>query len=458
MSSGLTSSVGTVLSLWFGFRTRVDRRAYAISGFTLMAIKYTVDAALIRELTGQLWTPLHYLSPFWTHRAMGGRVELSHLWMLGLWAIPFVWIGVSMTARRAVDSGLSPSWALLFFVPLLNYILILLLCFARPTETERVAESGDTQRLRLDRESGIAVLAAGLVGVALLAAALKLTGATYGYGLFLGSPFAIGFVAAFLYDRNARHSALASILVVQTAILVLGGFILLAGVEGLICLLMALPIAGTLALFGGLLGQAMARARGLTSMPFAAFFILAPTMPLLDDSLPPPHLREVVTSIEIDATPEEVWQHLVTFSELAEPQSFFLRLGIAYPQRARIEGSGVGAVRYCEFSTGPFVEPITRWDEPSRLSFDVIEQPPTMEEWSPYKITPPHVTQSFRSRRGEFRLGAMDGGGTLVEGSTWYQLDIYPQLYWSLWSDWLLHDIHRQVLEHIKRESERASV
>lgn len=31
-----------------------------------------------------------------------------------------------------------------------------------------------------------------------------------------------------------------------------------------------------------------------------------------------------------------------------------------------------GAIRYCEFSTGVFVEPITvRWEESSRLSFDV---------------------------------------------------------------------------------------
>ena len=39
------------------------------------------------------------------------------------------------------------------------------------------------------------------------------------------------------------------------------------------------------------------------------------------------------------------------------------RAGLAYPMRARIEGSGPGAVRYCEFSTGPFVEPIVTWDE-----------------------------------------------------------------------------------------------
>jgi hypothetical protein len=28
-----------------------------------------------------------------------------------------------------------------------------------------------------------------------------------------------------------------------------------------------------------------------------------------------------------------------------------------------------------------------------------------------------------------------------------------PELYWTLWSDSLIHDIHRRVLEHIAAEA-----
>ena len=48
------------------------------------------------------------------------------------------------------------------------------------------------------------------------------------------------------------------------------------------------------------------------------------------------------------------------------------KTGLAYPLRARLVGAGVGAVRHCEFTTGAFVEPITVWDAPHRLAFDVI--------------------------------------------------------------------------------------
>jgi hypothetical protein len=169
-----------------------------------------------------------------------------------------------------------------------------------------------------------------------------------------------------------------------------------------------------------------------------------------------PRPREVVSMIEVDATPEEVWENVVSFSELPEPDHWLFETGIAYPLRARIEGEGVGAVRYCEFSTGAFVEPITRWEKPTRLSFDVEEQPIPMEEWSFYaEVHPPHLEQSFRSVRGEFRLIELPSGRTRLEGSTWYVLDMGPAPYWKLWSDEIVHRIHQRVLAHIKYLSER---
>jgi hypothetical protein len=110
----------------------------------------------------------------------------------------------------------------------------------------------------------------------------------------------------------------------------------------------------------------------------------------------------------------------------------------------------IGAVRYCEFSTGPFVEPITAWEEARRLAFDVRSQPEPMHEWSPYQtLHAPHLLDGLQSRRGEFRLSALPGGRTRLEGTTWYTLDMFPQSYWTLWSDPLIASIHRRVLEHI---------
>ena len=218
---------------------------------------------------------------------------------------------------------------------------------------------------------------------------------------------------------------------------------------------MALPLAVPLAILGAIAGRAM-RAEHLSTRAAFAVAFAVPASAGLERSLARAPVREVVTSVEIAAPPEKVWPHVQGFADLPPPAEWFFRTGIAYPVRARISGTGVGAVRRCEFSTGPFVEPITVWDPPRRLGFDVSSQPPPMQEWSPYRrLHPPHLDGTMRSLRGEFRLIPLPGSRTLLEGSTWYQLEMGPQAYWSIWSDLLVHRIHRRVLRHIQVEVER---
>jgi hypothetical protein len=54
-----------------------------------------------------------------------------------------------------------------------------------------------------------------------------------------------------------------------------------------------------------------------------------------------------------------------------------------------------GAVRHCNFTTGSFVEPITVWDEPRLLKFEVVEQPAPMKELSFWDIDAPHLHDYF---------------------------------------------------------------
>jgi hypothetical protein len=83
-----------------------------------------------------------------------------------------------------------------------------------------------------------------------------------------------------------------------------------------------------------------------------------------------------------------------------------------------LAGAGVGAVRYCNFSTGPLVEPITYWEPGTRLGFDVLRSPDPLRELSFYSnLSPPHLHGYLRSRRGEFRLIALPGGRTRLEGA-----------------------------------------
>ena len=446
-----------LLRLWFSLDQPVSRRAYALSGFGLAWLKYAVEALVVWSVTGAWFTPLAYLSPLLSSRqAAVGR----HDWLLlalAAWTLPFLWIGVSMSWRRAEDAGLHPLLAALFFVPPLNYVLMLTLCAlpprARPREPRAAAARGE-------RSHGArsALLGAGLgtaIALAMVGASVLVFG-VYGTTLFAATPFVMGAVSAYVFNAGQQRSTGNTLLVAMATVSIAGGVILLFALEGVLCLAMAAPLGYPLAFMGALAGRALALGAGVARQGVAIALLPLPLVAGLEGAArPQPPPREVLTVVEIDAPPAQVWPHVLAFSPLAEPPAWFFRLGIAYPRGATIAGQGPGAVRRCEFSTGAFVEPITAWDAPRRLAFDVASQPPAMAELSPYRgVLAPHLDGYLRVRRGEFRLIPIGLGRTRLEGRTFYELRVFPAGYWTLWSDAVIHAIHARVLRHIRTMAE----
>ena len=114
------------LGLWLTLRDPVGPREYLWSGLGLMALKYAVDAGTVWLVLHRVWTPLNYFIPNLAWRETTLRIAPDwFLWGLALWSLPFMWIGVSMTLRRAVDAGRSPWICLLFFLPVVNYGVML---------------------------------------------------------------------------------------------------------------------------------------------------------------------------------------------------------------------------------------------------------------------------------------------------------------------------------------------
>jgi uncharacterized membrane protein YhaH (DUF805 family) len=461
-------------SLLFGLEQRVDRKSYLVAGVALMGLKYALDAGAIYVATGELLDPLRFISPLWTTRAPEVSVSFSAAWNVDValaamagWALLFMWVGLSMSIRRAVDAGASGWWGLTFMLPLINLPFMLLLASLPSSETAEWSTpvvgpyraTGEQPRIAAPVPAGLkSALLGTLIGIAvglgMGAMSVHVLG-SYGSVLFFFTPFAMGASAAYLFNHDEARSMGATIAAAATTVIVCGLAMILIAFEGAVCIAMAAPIAAAVACVGAVVGRALAAQRGATKLHAALMVLALPAVAGAEAKLRPAPVYEVVSWIEVDAPPEEVWPNVIGFSELPPPRRLLFDTGIAYPMRARIEGEGVGAVRHCEFSTGPFVEPITRWEPPRRLSFDVSSQPPAMKEWSPYAdVYPPHLDHSVRSLRGEFRLVALPGGRTRLEGSTWYALEMAPSDYWRFWSDLMIHAIHQRVLDHVKHLSE----
>jgi len=244
---------------WLTLVDAVDRRAYLATGLGLMAFKYAVDAGAVALATGRFWSPLDYLLPFYLLRAE--KLAGAPAWFLPafvLWTLPFLWIGVAMTLRRAVDAGRSPWLALGFFVPLVNYVVMLALC-RLPTVPLSPREEHAGGRT-VDARPALVLygIAAGLA-VALPTVLLNVYVLhRYSTSLFLGTPFTLGAVTAYVFNRAAPQSPGATTQVVSLSLLLLAGAMLLFALEGLVCVALALPLALALALLGGIFGRAIA--------------------------------------------------------------------------------------------------------------------------------------------------------------------------------------------------------
>ncbi|HAY75560.1 MAG TPA: hypothetical protein DCY32_07795, partial [Opitutae bacterium] len=379
-------------------------------------------------------------------------------------ALPFIYLGLVLTVKRLRSLGWPIYSSILFFVPFVNLLFFFLLSMLpqnSPLEWNR--KNRPRTKEWLDR-----FLPRGKVACSSMAMGLSATlgtlfvslslltgvGQDYGWGFFVGLPFAMGLTSAVTYGHHERRSLWACL---GVALLTLGFsflLLLLLAIEGILCLLMAAPIALPLAAVGGWVGYLIQNRAFLKNPSLSVFVATFLLMGFEEKALPEAPLFAVRSEVLVNAPPEKVWNHVVTFSELPPAEDWLFSLGIACPTCATIEGTGVGAIRHCNFNTGAFVEPITVWDEPNRLAFDVISQPPPMKELSPYDIHPPHLDGHLESKRGEFRLRRFEQDKTILIGTTWYKHNMWPASYWKIWSDFLIGRIHRRVLNHVKKLSE----
>lgn len=279
----------------------------------------------------------------------------------------------------------------------------------------------------------------------------------YGWTIFVFAPLLIGLLPSYfsgkLFALKKRESYVLSF---QTLLFACFGLLVFA-LEGIICVIMALPIFMLLTWFGAYLGYFLNLKNKTNPKNIIAALVLSSLAFMSFDYInEAENLIAVETSVEVNAPIDAVWKNVVTFNHIPEPSELIFKTGIAYPQNATISGTGVGAIRYCNFTTGSFVEPITTWDQPNLLQFDVSKQPIPMNEWNPFwEIHPPHLDGYFKSQKGQFALKKISDTKTQLIGTTFYKVDIHPEFYWKIWSDFIIHRIHERVLNHIKTESEK---
>jgi uncharacterized membrane protein YhaH (DUF805 family) len=439
----------------FAFRGTLQRLPYALWSIGIFLGQYLVVLAAAggrsRGRDFELWTALTPLRSLVTHYVMPDITLLLAL----LYLLIAAWALAALSFRRAADADINESIAVLAIVPIIQIVVILALCVA-PSRT--VPEGAPTVARGSATEPAWTAVTLGLVvGIGLTLAAVAvgaLVFGTYGFGMFMVTPFVIGGVTGYLANRKTDLGGSRTAALVATA---LGGAALvIVALEGIVCIVMAAPLGFGVALAGGALGRGIALLNRRTPAQTLSGFAVLPLIFALESVFPAATSFDTYQTITVGAPPEVVWQSIVRMEPIDEPPALPFRLGVAYPRSGEFLGEGVGAMRRGEFSTGTALERVTEWIPNRKLAFVVLTDVPGMRELSPYEhVHAPHVVGYFNSKVTSFELVPRSDGGTDVIERTSHELKLEPVLYWLPLARWVVSQNNARVLAHIRRQAER---
>ncbi|WP_337185797.1 SRPBCC family protein [Phenylobacterium sp.] len=355
-----------------------------------------------------------------------------------------------LSILRARDAGGGYVFAALTLIPGAQVPAILALSLLPPAASP------------IPRQEGGASLADAVVGVVagmglcvFAVAVSALVFGIYGYGVFVLAPVLMGLVTGYMANRRADLSARSTMnLALLSAIL--GGFMLVAfALEGIICLIMAAPLALACAGAGGAIGREMAIRRGRGGHPAAFSVAILPLVLAIEATVPSQLRLASVETVDIDASPVQVWRAVTADGEIGPAPPAPFRLGLGYPIASELRGEGVGAERIGRFSTGVSRERVTAWEPGRRLTFEVLETPPAMRELSPWPtVHAPHAVGYFHTLQTSFELAPSPGGRTRLTIRSAHVLRLDPVPYWEPMARLAIQANNRRVLAHMKRQAE----
>ena len=281
----------------------------------------------------------------------------------------------------------------------------------------------------------------------------------------IGVPFAIGFISAWFSHKYPKQNPILNIAAFCLApILGSAAFVAVSVMihwEGVICFVLWLPFLIPISLLGAFTGWLCLKI--ITAKSKQASCILAVALapyvisPLEQMRQSASEIRIVPTQIKIHASPITVWAQIRSVPLIAEheqSESFSHRLGFPRPLEAKLVGEGVGAVRYATFEREVlFVETITEWQEPRRLSFSIHADtknipPTTFDE---------HVIiggKYFDVLDGSYAIEDLGGGEVMLHLSSRQRLSTRFNFYSHLWTEYLMADLQNYILRIIKQRCE----
>lgn len=283
------------------------------------------------------------------------------------------------------------------------------------------------------RISGIITLVFLILGILFLEYGLI----QFGWVLFVGLPVVIGIAIGALPKRRLALYGLYT-----TLVLFLISLIFL-GIEGLLCVLMALPIIIPFLFLGSVFTHLYKRYREIKTdflkvviTPLVMLFAMVVIEKIYDQ---PNGEFQVKSEIILDYSPFEVFDAIKSVDTLIAEQPILLRLGLPVPYKCILEKEEVGGLRTCLFEDGKIVERITEIQKGRVLKMDVLSYELLGRSWLGF-------TEAL------YIFEEMESSKTKLTRLTTYTSELKPRFYWSFFEEMGIEQEHEFVFRNLSRD------
>ncbi len=157
--------------------------------------------------------------------------------------------------------------------------------------------------------------------------------------------------------------------------------------------------------------------------------------------LPADGTVSVVTGMRFSARPEQVWDGLMFYEQIARRPPLHLRLLLPVPMRTEGRQSAVGDVTRCVYREGHLLKRVTEIVPWRLCRFEVLEQ-----------VLP--IAGEVRLASGSYTLRELADRSTRVELETRYVSSQYPRWLWGPMEIAVCHAFHRHILGAMRRAVE----
>jgi hypothetical protein len=271
-------------------------------------------------------------------------------------------------------------------------------------------------------------------------------------------PFVIGMVPMFFASERQLSKSGYRIFTPCLTVLLFFLFCFTSRAEDFICILIiSAPFLLAAMIGGSIIGILLLKYRQNKNTLYSVLLIPFICGMIEEQFKMPTGTYHVNTVTIINATPQNIWQHVVRVDQINITEyhkGFFNYAGIPQPLYAELNKDTIGATRIGHFEGGlKFIETVNHWERNKKVSFNIAVLPSTIRN----TIFDKHILMGnhFKFIDASYTLKKINNNQTELCLSSSYKLDTRVNQYATLWGDALLSDFQERLLAVIKLRCEQ---